>query len=65
MSLCTVTVSDAGQATKAIEVARVARALTLAAQQIRRDGGATTSGNIIDDGAVVIGSWVLTGSAPS
>jgi hypothetical protein len=64
-TLCTVTVTDAGQDTKAIEVFRVARALHLAADKIRKHGGAITSGTILDDGGVSLGTWSLTGSAPS
>ena len=64
-TLATVLVTDATQPTKAIEVQRVARALEIAAQNIRSKGGATTSANILDDGGVVIGSWTLTGTAPS
>jgi hypothetical protein len=63
MSLFTLTVTDATQDTKAIEVARVQRALSIAAQDVRSAGGAKTSGNIIDHGGVQIGSWTLTGTA--
>jgi hypothetical protein len=64
-TLATILVTDATQPTKAIEVARVARALEIAAQAIRAAGGAVTSANIIDSGGVTIGSWTLTGTAPS
>lgn len=64
-TLCTVTITDATQPTKAIEVMRVHRALTLAADKIRKHGGAVTSGGIIDDGGVSLGTWTLTGTAPS
>lgn len=64
-TLATILVTDATQPTKAIEVQRVARALDLAAHAIRAAGGAVTSGSIIDSGGVAIGSWTLTGTAPS
>jgi hypothetical protein len=63
MALFTLTVTDASQDTKAKEVQRIARALQVAAIEVRSAGGALTSGNILDDGAVVIGSWTYTGSA--
>jgi hypothetical protein len=63
MPLFSLTVLDATQDTKAIEVMRVARALDLAAQSVRAAGGALTSANIVDTGGVTIGSWTLTGTA--
>jgi hypothetical protein len=43
----------------------IARALDLAAQSIRAAGGQQTSGNILDTGAVVVGSWTYTPQASS
>jgi hypothetical protein len=47
------------------EVRFIARALDLAEQAISAPGGTVTSGNIVNDGGVVIGSWVLTPQAAS
>jgi hypothetical protein len=65
--LAVVTVNNASPALdkKAQEVQVVARALELAAQSIRMAGGAATSGNIIADGGVTIGSWTYTAQASS
>jgi hypothetical protein len=41
-NIFTLTVTDATQETKAIEVARVARALSIASQDVRSNGGAKT-----------------------
>jgi hypothetical protein len=59
MSLAVVTIPNPTNqlSTRAQEVQLIARALELAAQSIRSQGGAATSGNILDTGAVVIGSW--------
>jgi hypothetical protein len=67
MSLAVITVNNQSPAlgTKYSEVALVARACELAAQSIRGAGGATTSGNIVDTGAVVLGSWTYTAQATS
>lgn len=62
-NIFTLTVTDTGKETKAQEVQQVARALAIAAHDVRVAGGAVTSGNIVDDGAKVIGSWTYTGSA--
>jgi hypothetical protein len=47
------------------EVALIHRALELASIDIRAHGGAKTSGNIIDAGAVVLGTWTYTAQASS
>jgi hypothetical protein len=47
------------------EVVDIARALTLAAQDIGSHGGANTTGNIIDTGGQVVGSWTYTPQASS
>jgi hypothetical protein len=47
------------------EVALIARALELAAQSVRAAGGAQTSGNIVDTGAVVLGTWTYIPQATS
>jgi hypothetical protein len=67
MPLAVVTVNNASPALdrKAQEVQVVARALELAAHAIRKAGGATTSGNIIADGGVTVGTWTYTAQASS
>jgi hypothetical protein len=67
MSLAVVTVNVPSPALdkQAQEVALIARALALAAGDIRRSGGAKTSGNILNDGATVIGTWTYTPQASS
>jgi hypothetical protein len=67
MALLTLTVNNQSPALdkQASEVALIARALTLAAQDIRSSGGAKTSGNILTDGAVVLGSWSYVAQATS
>jgi hypothetical protein len=50
---------------QAQEVAVISRALELAAQDIRSHGGAKTSGNIMDTGAVLLGTWTYTPQASS
>jgi hypothetical protein len=50
---------------RASELAFIARALALAVQDVRAAGGAKTSGNILNDGAVVIGNWVYSPAAGS
>ena len=62
-NIFTLTVTDTTKETKSAEVQQVARALSIAAHDVRSKGGAATSGNIVDDGGVVIGSWSFTGSA--
>jgi hypothetical protein len=67
MSLAVITVNAPSPAlsTRAQEVGLIARACELAAQSIRGAGGAQTSGNILDTGANVIGSWTYTPQALS
>ena len=67
MALLALTVNNASPALdkQAQEVALIARALDLAANDIRRNGGAKTSGNILGDGAVVLGTWTYTAQAAS
>jgi hypothetical protein len=67
MALLTLTVSNASPALdkQAQEVALIARALDLAAGDIRRSGGAKTSGNILNNGATVLGTWTYTAQASS
>jgi hypothetical protein len=43
----------------------IARGLALAAQAISSAGGQAASGNILTDGAVVLGTWSYTAQAPS
>ena len=47
------------------ELAFIERALALAVQDVRSAGGAKTSGNIINDGATVIGNWTYLPQAAS
>ena len=56
----TVTAPTNPLTTRAQELALVARALELAALDARSHGGARTSGNIVDTGATVIGSYVYS-----
>jgi hypothetical protein len=65
MALAVITVNDPNPAlaTRAQEVALTARACELAAVAIRSAGGANASGNIVDTGAAVIGTWVYTAVA--
>jgi hypothetical protein len=67
MALAVITINDPSPAlsTRAQETQIVARGLELAAEAIRSAGGASASGNIIDTGAAVIGSWVYTPVASS
>jgi hypothetical protein len=67
MSLCVITINNLSPALdkKFQEVAIVARGLALAAQAISSAGGQTTSGNILNDGATVIGTWTYTPQASS
>jgi hypothetical protein len=67
MALATVTINDPTipLAKQAQEVQLIARGLELAAVAIRSAGGANASGNIVDTGATVIGSWVYTAVATS
>jgi hypothetical protein len=67
MALAVITVNDPATplATRAQEVALTARACELAAAAIRGAGGAQASGNIVDTGSAVIGSWTYTAVATS
>jgi hypothetical protein len=67
MALAVITVNDPATplATRAQEVALIARACELAAAAIRGAGGAVASGNILDTGATVIGSFTYTAVATS
>jgi hypothetical protein len=67
MALLSLTVNDASPALgkKFQEVALIARALQLAGHDIKQSGGLKTSGNIVNDGGVVIGSWTYTPAASS
>ena len=67
MALFTLTVNSQSPAMerKASELAFIERALALAVQDVRAMGGAKTAGNIVNDGATVIGSWVYTPQAAS
>jgi hypothetical protein len=65
MALLTLTVNNASPALdkKYSEVQLIARALALAAQDIASAGGIKTSGNILNDGAALLGTWVYTPQA--
>ena len=67
MSILTLTVNTPSPplSTRAQELALVARALELAAIDVRSHGGAKTSGNILDTGAAVIGSYTYSPVAGS
>jgi hypothetical protein len=67
MSLAVITVNNQSPALdhKASEVALVARALQVAAQQIRAAGGAATSGTMTGDFGAVLGTWTYTPQASS
>jgi hypothetical protein len=67
MALLTVTVNNPSSALdkRFKEVALISRALELAVQSIRAAGGAQTSGNIMDTGQVLLGSWVYSPQASS
>jgi hypothetical protein len=67
MALLTLTVNNASPAMdkQHQEVALISRALHLAANDIRSAGGKKTSGNIVDTGAVVLGTWTYVPQASS
>lgn len=67
MALFTVTVDNRSPALdrRDQECAVIARALDLAANDLRRSGGAKTSGSIIDGGGVSVGSWLYSPQATS
>jgi hypothetical protein len=65
MALLSLTVNNASPALdkKFQEVQLIARALDLAASAIRGPGGAVTSGNIVDTGGAVLGTWTYVAQA--
>ena len=67
MPLAVITVNNQAPALdkKFQEVQVIARALDLAEAAIRGGGGVVTSGNIVSDGGVTIGSFVYTPQATS
>ena len=67
MSLAVITVNNQAPALdkKYSETQLIARALSLAAHSIASGGGTVTSGNIINDGGVVLGTFVYTPQATS
>jgi hypothetical protein len=67
MPLLTLTVNNASPAMdkKFQEVALIQRALNIAEQNIRAPGGSQTSGNILGDGGVLLGTWTYTPQASS
>jgi len=67
MSLFVLTIPNPspGLDKQAQEVALIARACEIAAGDVRRAGGAKTSGNAIDSGGVTIASWVYVPVAGS
>jgi hypothetical protein len=67
MALLTLTVNNLATPLdkKFQEVQFIARALDLAQQAISAPGGTVTSGNVINDGGVVIGTWTYTPQAAS
>jgi hypothetical protein len=62
MPLCVITVNNPSPVLdrRHQETALIQRALDLAESAIRGPGGAVTSGNILGDGGVVLGSWTYT-----
>lgn len=67
MALAVITINNQSPALdkKYSETQLVARGLALAAQAIAGAGGAQTSGNIVNDGGVVLGTWAYTPQASS
>ena len=67
MALFVLTVNDRSPPIdrKFQEASKIARALTIAAQDIDSHRGANTTGNILDEGGQVLGSWVYTPQATS
>ena len=67
MALLTLTVNNPATALdkQHQEVALIQRALHQAATEIRANGGKKTAGNILDDGAKVLGNWTYTPVATS
>jgi hypothetical protein len=67
MALLTLTINNLSPALdkQHQEVERIHRYLELAAQDLRGAGGKKTSGNIVDTGTTVVGSWTYTPQAAS
>lgn len=67
MALLTLTVNNPSPALdrQHQEVALISRALELAKQDLRSNGGKRTSANIVDAGGVVLGSWTYVAVASS
>jgi hypothetical protein len=65
MSLFTVTINNLSPALdhKFQEVAQIARYLQVAGQAVQSAQGQQTSGNIVDNGGNVFGSWTYTPQA--
>lgn len=67
MALLTLTINDVSptMATRAAELAHIARAMRLAEIAMRGPGGAVTSGPIMGDGQVLLGTWTYGPQASS
>jgi hypothetical protein len=67
MALLTLTISNPSPALdkQHQETQLISRALQLAQQDIRANGGKKTSGNLNGDGGVLLGTWVYTPVATS
>jgi hypothetical protein len=67
MALLTLTINNPSTALdkQHQETQLISRALHLAHQDIRMNGGKKTSGNINGDGGVLLGTWVYTPVATS
>jgi hypothetical protein len=67
MALLFLTVNDASpaMATRAAELAFIARALRLAEIAMRGPGGTVTSGDIMGDGQILLGTWSYAPQASS
>ena len=58
-----VTVNIPNVDTRRAEVAHAARSAIFAAHDVQKAGGQATSGNVVMDGGIVIGSWSYTPQA--
>ena len=67
MSLAVITINNPSTALdkQHQEAQLISRALQLAQQDIRANGGKKTSGNINGDGGVLLGTWTYTPVATS
>jgi hypothetical protein len=67
MALLTLTINNPSQALdkQHQETQLISRALQLAQQDIRANGGKKTSGNINGDGGALLGTWTYTPVASS